>query len=255
MISPKTAQVTKYCGLFLFLLIFLPFDLAVSVTVSFYLALNSRNYAKLVIVSLVIFLTDIIFRNFDISIRFISDLSLDSYVLLLTSLFIYLKSQKRILLFFQRMGESHRKLISRHTLVIIGASSIFSLLLAPIVGIPFAVISGYISFSYFSKQFEGKYAYIAGLFFLFFCPFFIIFKRDDISENFAIISFFFLIIGTVQETIRQVQERKESFAFSLPKINFRLPQSTSKLMKFIIIAGITALVSFLVTYFGIRLIY
>lgn len=262
MISPKTAQVTKYCGLFLILLIFLPFDLAVTVTVSLYLTLNSGNYAKLVIVSLVIFLADIIFRNFDISIRFISDLALDSYILLLTSLFIYLKSQKRILLLFQKMGESHRKLISLHTLEMIVVSSILSLLLAPIVGIPFAVISGYISFSYFSKHFEGKYAYIAGLFFLFFSPFFIIAKRDNLSENFAIISFYFLIIGTIQEVIRIMQVRKgevavkmkipESFAVSLPKINFRLPQYTRQLMKFIIIAGISGLLSFAVTFFGIR---
>lgn len=259
---PKTAQVTKYCGLFLILLIFLPFDLAVTVTVSFYLALNSRNYAKLVIVSLVIFLADIIFRNFDISIRFISDLALDSYILLLSSLFIYLKSQQRVIEYFQKLGSSSRKVFSLNTLMMIGISSIFSLLLAPIVGIPFAVISGYISFSYLSKHFEGKYAYMAGLFFLFFSPFFIIAKRDDISESFAIISFYFLIIGTIQEIISHIQVHKgelaakikksESFAFSLPKINFEASKRLRPTMKFIIIAGITTLLSFAVTFFGIR---
>lgn len=264
MILPKTAQVIKYCGLFLIFLIFLSVDLAFTLTLSLYLALNSRNFAKLVIVSLVMFLTDIVFRNFDISIRFISDLALDSYLLLLTSLFIYFKSQKKILLLIQRIGENNRKFISLHTLEMIVISSVLSLLLAPIVGIPFAIISGYISFSYFSKHFEGKYAYIAGLFFLFFCPFFIILKRDDIAENFAIISFYFLIIGTVQEIVRQLQERKgeledriketESFSFSLPKINFGVSERLRPIIKFIIIAGISGLVSFAVVFFGIRMI-
>lgn len=229
MISPKTAQILKYCGLFLILLIFLPFELSVTLTVSFYLVLNSRNYAKLLIVSLVIFLADIVFRNFDISIRFISDLALDSYILLLSSLFIYLKSQPRIVEYFHKLNRSGRKVFSINTLLMLGVSSIFSILLAPIIGIPFAVISGYISFSYLSKHFEGRYAYAVGLFFLFFCPFFIIAKKDSISENFAIISFYLLIIGTIQEVVGLVQKHKveqddriihKSFAFSLPKVNF-----------------------------------
>lgn len=259
MISPKTAQILKYCGLFLILLIFLPFELSVTLTVSFYLVLNSRNYAKLLIVSLVMFLADIVFRNFDISIRFISDLALDSYILLLSSLFIYLKSQPRIVEYFHKLNRSGRKVFSINTLLMLGVSSIFSLLLAPIIGIPFAVISGYISFSYLSKHFEGRYAYALGLFFLFFCPFFIIAKKDSISENFAIISFYLLIIGTIQEVVGLVQKHKveqddriihKSFAFSLPKIN--LPQNTSKRNNFSVIVLITALVSFLVTYFFIK---
>lgn len=255
MISPKTAQVTKYCGLFIILLLFLSGDLAFTLTLSLYIAVNSNNYTKLLVISIFLFIADLLLKQLDISIRFISDLSLDSYILLLTCLFIYIKSQKDILVFFQKLEGSGRKLISRHTLEIIVISLILALLLSPIVGIPFAAISGYISFSYFSKHFEGKYAYIAGLFFLFFCPFFIIAKRDDISENLAVISFYFLIIGTIQEVIRLMQVRKEakSFAFSLPKIN--LPQNTSKRKNFSVIVLITALVSFLVTFFVIKLIY
>lgn len=252
MISPKTAQVIKYCGLFLILLPFLSVDLAFTFTLSLYIAVNSNNYTKLLAISISLFIIDLLLKQLDISIRFISDLSLDSYILLLTCLFIYIRSQKDILVFFQKLEGRSRNLISIQTVEIIVISSVFSLLLMPIVGIPFAVISGYISFSYFSKHFEGKYAYTAGLFFLFFCPFFIILKRDDISENLAIISFYFLIIGTVQEIIRLIQVHKgaKSFAFSLPKIN--LPQNTSKRNNFSVIVLITAIVSFLVTYFFIK---
>ncbi len=278
MISPKTAQILKYCGLFLILLIFLSFELSVTLTVSFYLVLNSRNYTKLLIVSLGIFLADVIFRNFDISIRFISDLALDSYILLLISLFIYLKSQPRIVEYFKKLNISSRKIFSINSLLMLGVSSIFSLLLAPIVGIPFAVISGYLTFSYLSKHFEGRYAYAAGLFFLFFSPFFIMAKKDNISENLAIISFYLLIIGTVQETVRLVQKRREKpdgmlkitekksrtqeavnkdvlkdsverakyFAFRMPKINFGLSEKLRPVMKLIVIAGITGLLSFAV---------
>src|SRR3990167_305991 len=238
MISSKTAQILKYCGLFLLVLFFNSFDLAITVTLSLYLAINSKTYIKLFGFSLVLFILDIIFRNFDISFRFISDLSLDSYILLLTAFFIYAKSQRRITDFFRQAGASGRKIFSSNNLVLLVVSIVLALLLLPILGPPAAVIVGYLSFSYFSKRFEGKYAYTAGLFFLSFSPFFIIFKRDDIAENFAIISFYFLIIGTVQETVRLVRERKP-FAFSLPKINFgakilhfmhsfRLPQFTRK---------------------------
>lgn len=256
MISPKTAQVIKYCGLFLILLVFLSVDLAFTITVSLYLALSSKNYSKLLVISLVLFVADILFKQLDISIRFISDLSLDSYVLLLTSLFIYLKSQEKILLLLKSLGESHRKLISMHTFAIVGISSIFSLLLAPIIGIPFAVIIGYISFSYFSKHFDGKYAYTAGLFVLFFCPFLIIAKRDDISENLAVISFYFLIIGTVQEIVRIKQVRiGELFSKIkiLDEINLgKEAYSSTNQRIFTIIVLITALVSFLVTFFFIK---
>lgn len=281
---PKTAHVALYCGLFLLLLFFFSFDLALTVTISLFLFLNTKNYKKLLVVSFILFIIDIVFRNFDISFRFISDLSLSSYILLLTSVSIYAKSSKRITDFFQQAGKSGKFYFSSKTLILLFASSILVLLLLPILGTPFAVVAGYLSFSYFSKQFSGKYAYAAGLFFLLFCPFFIIAKKDSLSENFAIISFYFLIIGTAAETVRLVQERKgglegwikislkkvrrkeavkedvmadrvsipKSFAFRLPKINFGASQKVRTSMKFIIVAGISVFVGFTVTFYSIR---
>lgn len=255
MISPKTAQILKYSGLFLLVLFFNSFDLAVTVTLSLYLAINSKTYIKLLGFSLVLFILDMILRNFDISFRFISDLSLDSYILLLTAVYIYAKSQKRITDFFRQVSSSGRKIFSSNNLVLLVVSSILVLLLLPILGTSIAVIIGYLSFSYFSKHFEGRYAYAVGLFFLFFCPFFIIAKKDSISENFAIISFYLLIIGTIQEVVGLVQKHKveqddrithRSFAFSLPKINFVVSERLRPIMKLIVIAGITGLLSFTV---------
>lgn len=255
MISPKTAQILKYSGLFLLVLFFNSFDLAVTVTLSLYLAINSKTYIKLLGFSLVLFILDMILRNFDISFRFISDLLLDSYILLLTAVYIYTKSQKRITDFFRQVSSSGRKIFSSNNLVLLVVSSILVLLLLPILGTSIAVIIGYLSFSYFSKHFEGRYAYAVGLFFLFFCPFFIIAKKDSISENFAIISFYLLIIGTIQEVVGLVQKHKveqddriihKSFAFSLPKINFGVSERLRPIMKLIVIAGITGLLSFAV---------
>lgn len=248
MISPKTAQAARYAFLFLILLILLPFDLAFISSLSLYLFKNSKNYTKLIIASIVLFLTDILLNNFDISIRFISDLAIDAYILLLTSLFIFLKSDEKIRLFFQKLAGGGRKIISRHTLSILGVSSIFSLLFAPIIGIPFAVICGYISFSYLTKHFEGRYAYIAGLFFLALSPLFIIAGKDNISENLAIISFFFLIIGTIQEVIKIVKSDRFG-VIDLPIPKFTFPRVSRRLY-----LGIIVLLSFLGGFYILMLL-
>ncbi len=244
---PKTAQIIKYCGLFLILLFFLSVDLAAILTVSLFLALHSRNYTKLLVISLILFTADIILKYFDISIRFISDMMLDSYILLLTSLFLYSKSQKKIVEYLEKLGNNSRKALSINTLTMLGISSIFSLLLAPIIGISFAVVGGYIAFSYLSKHFEGRYAYVAGLVFLFFSPFFIIAGKDSISENFAIISFFFLIIGTIQEVINTVKISNLSFSPNIKQPSFVRPSKISLPIKarwlfgillFVVISGL-----------------
>lgn len=208
MIPSKTAQVAIYCGLFILVLLFFSFDLALTVTVSAYLLFTSERYIPILGIALAILLLEILFQYFDISFRFISDLSLDAYILFLTAVFLYLKTRKRVINLYKKIRKSGKNIFTKNILSAIGISLILSLLFLPIVGVYFAVILGYLLFSYLTQKFAGKFAYSIALFFLIFCPFFIIAKKDNLAESFAIVSFYFLIMGTIQEIINLVKLKK-----------------------------------------------
>lgn len=208
MISSKTAKLARYSSLFIVALIFSPLDLAVTIAASIYFLINSKKIISIVGISILLLLIDILLQYFDISIRFISDLSLDAYILFITAAVLYMKTQKNLVEMFRKIRGKGKVIYWKHLLSVLMISLSLSLLAFPLVGVHIASIITYLSLSYLLKRFDGKYAYIIALFFLLFSPFFIILKNDPLSESFAIFSFYFMILGTIQEVIKLVGVKK-----------------------------------------------
>lgn len=224
MISKKTVQLAVYCGLFIAILFFSSFDLAVTITFSAYLLFSYSQQKKIlpfVGISLILLLTDIIFQYFDISFRFISDLSLDAYILFLSVVVIYFRSEKKFVEILGKINKSGQTFNKKRLLSVLGISLIFGLLTFPLIGIHLASIVAYLSFSYLMKRFDGKYAFIIALFFLIISPIFIILKKNDLSEGTAMFSFYFMIVGTIQETVRFVVIKKSIFEQLLSRIKVK----------------------------------
>ena len=202
MIPMKTARLVIYCGLFISVLFFSSFDSAISATAALYLIFNRAKYAPILELALFLLLLDLLFQYLDISFIYLANLSLDAYILFLTAVFLYFKFSNKDEKLSQGIDAIGRLVVSKNLLSILVISIFSALLFLPIVGSYLAVIIGYITFSYFTKKSEGRYAYIIALVFLAFSPIFIIAKRDNLAESFAVISFYFLATGTTQEIIR-----------------------------------------------------
>lgn len=230
MISPKTAKVLIYGGIFIVALIFSPLDLAITITASIYLLVNSQKIIMVVGAAIFLLFIDFLLRYFDISIRFISDLSLDGYLFFITAAVLYVKTQKNLMKLITKIREKGQTIYWKHVLSVILISLAIGILVFPLVGIHGAGIFTYLTFIYLFKRFEGRYAYLVALFFLIFSPFLIILKQDSLSENFAIFSFYFMILGTVQEGIRLAGVKKYDIEklFSGVRIRYKQGSGTDK---------------------------
>lgn len=242
MIFSKTVQYAIICGLFIFVLLLTSsFDLAFTISISSYLLFFQKKYTVLFIISILAFLTDILLRNFDITFRFISDLFLDSYILFLTAILLYLKSRKDFNKIFEGLKISEKEIFSKSMLLRLGISLSLTFLLFPIMGGYLAVLSGYIFYSYLTRQFNGKIAIVLALGSLGTTALFLVIKKNAVAEVLANYIYLFIIVGIVQEVINLVRHgesdtgkmlegtkyeevRKSSFTFpgiGLPGLNIR----------------------------------
>lgn len=99
--------------------------------------------------------------------------------------------------------------ISQKKLIKIGGIFVFSILIFPLTNPFVSVIGGYLVFLYLFKRNDGKYAFIISLFFLILCSVLLIFNKEKVSEISAVFTFYFLVIGTVQEIINLVRHRSD----------------------------------------------
>lgn len=209
----KTAQIALSCGLFL-LLVFITssFDLSAVIGIAFYCLLRKKSFLPLFVAAIILFAVDIILRQLDMSIRFISDLSVDSYILLLTGVWLYLKSRKEFDEMLAKLLIKEKKLLSKSVILAGVISVIIALLIFPLTGSYIALVFGYFLFSYLVKQFNGKIAIGFALFFLVLSAIFVLVNKNVIAEEFANFAYFFLAVGTLQEVVNLVKQKnyKES---------------------------------------------
>ncbi len=225
-------------GVFIILLIISPFDFALVVATSTYLFLSQVNYFKLFIISPLLFLAGIFLRNQDINIRFISDLTIDAYILFATGVVMYIKSREDFISLvkkFVQVIHVEKKLFSKKNTIKIVMCFFISVLLSPIFGGYIAALSGYALYSYIDRQFSGRIAVTVGLIFLVLAAGFIVANKPLVTEELENYIFLFLAIGTFQEIINLARQKKENekelpevqkeshaygVNFSLPKLHF-----------------------------------
>lgn len=209
----KTAQIALSCGLFL-LLIFITsaFDLAIVTAIAFYSLLRKKSFLPLFIAAIILFAVDIILRQLDISIRFISDLSVDSYILFLAGVWMYLKSKKEFNEMLVKLLTKEKKLLSKSVILAGVISVIVALLIFPLTSSYISLVLGYFLFSYLIKQFNGKIAIGFALFFLVLAAIFVLVNKNGIADELGNFAFFFLAVGTLQEVITLIKQKnhKES---------------------------------------------
>lgn len=209
----KAAKLIIPVGVFIFLLFVSSFDFAAAIAVSVYFFLSRVNYLPLFIASPVLFIADLLLDNFDINIRYISDLSLDAYILFTTGVVLYLKSRKDLIDDFWKFIQFiliKKTLFSGKNIFKFALSLIISILLLPVFGGYIAVLSGYALYSYIGRQFDGKIALGFGLIFLIFTAGSLVLEKTLLAEELGNYVFLFLVIGTFQEIINLVRQKKEN---------------------------------------------
>lgn len=198
----KSAKILISCGLFLLTLYFTSyFDLSLTIAVSTYLLLSGRNYLYLFIASLMVFLLGIVFQSFDISIRYISDLLSDAYILFVTGAILYLKSKEDFIAVVHKYYRFEKKRFSKKMFFQLCLSIAAALLFFPIFGGYIAAVLGYILFSFLSRQFSGKIAIMIGFLFLVMAAIMLLSQKGAIAEELGNYTYLFLVIGTIQEII------------------------------------------------------
>lgn len=234
----KTAQLLITSSIFLVvLLIFSSVDLAITIALAAYLFFSKVNFFIIFSISLILFFIGIAINYIGIDIRYLSDLTVDAYILFALSVGLYVKSREDSLAVMKRFWKEGTDRLSQNLILSFAGSVMFSVLIFPIVGIYPASIFGYFLFSFLLKKFNGKIAVVISLFFLFLAAFFLLIKNNVIAETLANYIYLFLIIGTVQEVINLVRQKKtddtrtpkklfeqlhEENNFTLP--DFRLPK-------------------------------
>lgn len=218
---PKAAKLIIPIGIFIILLIISSFDFAASVAVSIYFFLSRANYLFLLIASPLIFIVYLLLDYLDINIRFISDLSIDAYILFATGVVLYLESRKDfIALFWQfiQFLKTKKTLFSGKKIFKLILSLLVGVLLLPISGGYIAVIAGYFLFSYIDRQFNGKIAAGLGLITLFFTAGAILLQKSALAEELGNYVFLFLAVGTFQEIINLARQKNEEEDKKLPEV-------------------------------------
>ena len=258
---PKAAKLIIPVGVFIFFLIVSSFDFAATIAISSYFFLSRVNYLPLFIASPILFIADLLLDNFDVNIRYISDLSLDAYILFTTGVVLYLKSRKDLIDMFWKFIHFlviKKTLFPGKNIFKFVLSFIISVLLLPIFGGYIAALSGYALYSYIGRQFDGKIALGFGLIFLIFTAGSLVLEQSLLAEELGNYVFLFLVIGTFQEIINLVRLKKEDDK-KLPeaqevqlheRINFSFPSFSFPQINPRIVLAITLLLifSFLLYY-------
>ena len=252
---PKAAKLIIPVGVFIFFLIVSSFDFAATIAISSYFFLSRVNYLPLFIASPILFIVDLLLDNFDVNIRYISDLTLDAYILFTTGVVLYLKSRNDLIDMFWKFIQFlliKKTLFPGKNIFKFVLSFIISVLLLPIFGGYIAALSGYALYSYIGRQFDGKIALGFGLIFLIFTAGSLVLEKTLLAEELGNYIFLFLVIGTFQEIINLVRQKKENdkelperqieqfneknnfsfYSFSFPKINPRIVLAIILLLTF-----------------------
>jgi len=150
----------------------------------------------------------LIFIFLNLKLDFIFDLTISSYILFAAGIILYFLQGKRknwelIFPFKQKID------ITQSDLIKIGGILLFVFLIYPLTNVYLAAIIGYITFLIVFRKSDGRYAFSVALFFLILCPFLLIAKKDKIAETAAIFTYYFLVIGTVQEIINLIRNPQE----------------------------------------------
>lgn len=213
MMSIKTA-LKLVCG-GTFLLIFLltsSLDLALIIPGSILAAFFYKNYIPVFIVSAVLFLLYIISDRFNLFFRYISDLSIDAYILLILGVLLYFKSKNDFLrrcLDIDSIDNDETKSLFKKITPKIIVSIILAVLFFPVFGGPLSAIIGYIFFSVFIKKNNGKITVFIAIFILVLITFFLLFKINIIAQSLGVYAYSFLVFGTLQEIVNLVIKKKE----------------------------------------------
>ncbi len=242
---PKAAKLIVPIGVFIFFLVVSTFDLAVTIAISLYFFLSRINYLALFIASPILFIVNLLLDYFDINVRYVSDLSVDAYILFITGVILYLKSRKDfIALFWKLIQFIHIKktLLSGKNIFKLVLSLLIAVLLFPVFRGYIAALTGYALYSYIGRQFDGKIAVRFGLIFLIITALSLVLEKSLLAEELGNYVFLFLVMGTFQEIINLLRHKKENdkelpesqtellserknfsfYSFSLPKINPRI---------------------------------
>lgn len=202
------AKIAVVCGVFLLVfIVFSSFDLALSFSISLYLIFFHKKVLSVFMISIILFIADSLYRSSDFHIRFITDLSVDAYILFLSSVVIYFKSRGDIDGYLSKINKSNRKIISKEVLLPVAGTIIFILLFLPILGGFLSILSGYIIYCFIRKQFSGKIAVVFSISLLILAAFFLLIKKTAISEELGNYTFYFLIIGAIQEVINLIIQK------------------------------------------------
>ena len=175
-------------------------DLSITAAITVAALLLKFQSAWLFISSLAVFTFYLVSLFLSLKIKFVSDLSVSSYFLFAAGLILYfLEGQKSK--WELKIPFLDKITVKKDNLIKAGGILLFVLLIFPLGGPHFAAIFGYLAFLYLFKKSDGRYAFAVALFFLILCPFLLIAKKDKIAEQSAIFTYYFLVLGTVQEII------------------------------------------------------
>lgn len=197
---------------FLFLLIFFltsSVDLALTVAVTVYLLFFYKKFIPVFIISVILFSLSILFDYYDLKFRFISDLTVDAYILLILGVLLYFRLKYDFLEIYLNINDKDTQLLYKEITPKIVISMILGALFFPIVEGPLAAAIGYIFFSVFIKKNNGKIAVFLAIVVLVLTSIFLLFRNQDFSKSLGVYAYYFLIIGTLQEVINLIIKKKE----------------------------------------------
>lgn len=197
---------------FLFLLIFFltsSVDLALTVAVTVYLLFFYKKFIPVFIISVILFGLSILFDYYDLKFRFISDLTVDAYILLILGVLLYFRLKYDFLEIYLNINDKDTQLLYKEITPKIVISMILGALFFPIVEGPLAAAIGYIFFSVFIKKNNGKIAVFLAIVVLILTSIFLLFRNQDFSKSLGVYAYYFLIIGTLQEVINLIIKKKE----------------------------------------------
>lgn len=199
--STSTARLVFPLLLLFILLIFsFPPDYSFFTALSILFLLFRPKSYKIFILSGLVFGFYFIFQVLQMNILYIYDLSVDAYILFVTGVISYLSQRDDVQSYLSRVRVENSKKLDKDILVAAGLSILISLLIYPLIG-SFGIVTAYFIFIYFTKKFNGKIALSIALIFLILIMISMLLKINALADELGNYTYFFLIIGTIQELI------------------------------------------------------
>lgn len=198
-------KVVIVCFLFLAIISISSFlDFALTGAIIGIIILYSLPSVWLFLATFVSFILYLIFNFLGLKFDFVGDLSISSYLLFASGLILYFIQGKKKE--WQLLMPFAKKLhFSQTGLIKFGGILLFIFLIYPLTNGYLASIVGYVAFLVVFKKSDCRYAFAIALFFLVLCPLFLLVQRDTVAEKSAIFTYYFLVVGTIQEIINLVR--------------------------------------------------